>query len=65
MLIAFLQQIRQIEIIPVKMYQMGKRRGKGKKCFKNILFFFIIVGKPLFDIPLAVTTVRRTDQIEA
>ena len=62
-LLAFLKQVRQIEIIAVKMYQMSIIPRKTEKGGQHFRFFLIIVCKPLLYIPFAVFLIGRADQV--
>ena len=49
MLAAFLQQIGQVEVIAVKMDQVGILRCEGEELVKQCRFVFRAVGEPLPD----------------
>lgn len=64
MLAAFLQQIGQVEVIAVKMDQVGILRCEGEELVKQRRFILRAVGEPLPDTPVTGLVKGNPDQIE-
>ena len=64
MLGTFLQQIRQIKIVAVKVDQVRKGGCKGKEVIKQSRFLNGILTKPLADLPGTLCIKGCADQIE-
>ena len=64
MLVTFLEQVRQVEIITVKVDQVGVSLAKGEKILKQGSFVFRILCKPLFDMPVSGLLKGCTNQVK-
>lgn len=64
MLVAFLKQIRQVEIIAVKVNQMRVGLAEGEEILKQGSLIRRRPGKPLFDPPVSSLIIGGSDQIK-
>ena len=61
--LTFLDKIRQVKVVAVKMYQMGVVPGEQEKIPKKRLFIAVALCKPLLDMPAPGMPERGADHI--